>query len=78
MSEWSDTATDYEGAQRWVLGGAFENVPHANNFGVRVGFYPEETANWVGFRLVMIPEPGTGLLVLAGLLGLAGRRRARA
>jgi len=27
---------------------------------------------------VMIPEPGTGLLVIAGLLGLAVRRRARA
>jgi formylglycine-generating enzyme required for sulfatase activity len=28
-----------------------------------------------GFRLVMIPEPSTGLLVIAGLLGLAGWRR---
>jgi hypothetical protein len=26
----------------------------------------------------MIPEPGTGLLVIAGLLGLAGWRRASA
>ena len=32
----------------------------------------------VGFRLAMIPEPGTGLLVIAGLLGFAGWRRARA
>jgi formylglycine-generating enzyme required for sulfatase activity len=32
----------------------------------------------VGFRLAMIPEPGTGLLVLGGLIGLAGWRRARA
>jgi len=31
-----------------------------------------------GFRLAMIPEPGTGALVLAGLLGLVGGRRARA
>jgi formylglycine-generating enzyme required for sulfatase activity len=31
-----------------------------------------------GFRLVMIPEPGTGLLVIAGMLGLAGWRRTRA
>ena len=35
-------------------------------------------ANSIGFRLAMIPEPGTGLLVIAGLLGLAGWRRARA
>ncbi len=30
----------------------------------------------IGFRLAMIPEPSTGLLVIAGLLGLAGWRRA--
>jgi len=29
----------------------------------------------LGFRLVLIPEPGTGLLVIAGLLGLASWRR---
>jgi formylglycine-generating enzyme required for sulfatase activity len=29
----------------------------------------------IGFRVAMIPEPGTGLLVMAGLLGLAGWRR---
>jgi hypothetical protein len=27
---------------------------------------------------VVAPEPGTGLLLIAGLLGLAGWRRARA
>jgi formylglycine-generating enzyme len=32
----------------------------------------------IGFRLAMIPEPGNGLLVIAGLLGLAGWRRGRA
>jgi PEP-CTERM motif-containing protein len=30
----------------------------------------------LGFR-VATPEPGTGLLVIAGMLGLAGRRRTR-
>jgi hypothetical protein len=29
-----------------------------------------------GFRLAMIPEPSTGLLVIVGLLGLAYRRSA--
>jgi hypothetical protein len=29
----------------------------------------------IGFRLAMIPEPSTGPLVIAGLLGLAGQRR---
>jgi hypothetical protein len=33
----------------------------------------------IGFRVAStIPEPGTGLLVIAGLLGIAGWRRARA
>jgi formylglycine-generating enzyme len=32
----------------------------------------------VGFRVAMVPEPNTGLLVLAGLLGLAGWRRVHA
>jgi PEP-CTERM motif len=27
---------------------------------------------------IVTPEPSTGLLVIAGLLGFAGRRRARA
>lgn len=31
-----------------------------------------------GFRVAMVPEPGTGLLVIAGMLGLAGWRRTRA
>jgi len=30
----------------------------------------------IGFRLAMLPEPGTGLLVIAGLLTLAGWSRA--
>ena len=28
-----------------------------------------------GFRLVMIPEPGSGVLMIAGMLGLTGWRR---
>jgi PEP-CTERM putative exosortase interaction domain len=31
----------------------------------------------IGIRLAMIPEPSTGLLVSAGLLGLVGRRKGR-
>ncbi|HEX5065811.1 MAG TPA: PEP-CTERM sorting domain-containing protein, partial [Myxococcota bacterium] len=32
---------------------------------------------FLGFRLAMIPEPSTGLLVIAGLLGLGRTRAAR-
>jgi len=31
----------------------------------------------IGFRLAMVPEPSTGLLVITGLHGVAGRRKAR-
>jgi formylglycine-generating enzyme len=36
---------------------------------------PSEFSSLIGFRLVVIPEPNTGLLVIAGLLGLVRRRR---
>jgi PEP-CTERM putative exosortase interaction domain len=41
----------------------------------RGSFPPSEDFAAIGFRLVMIPEPGTGLLVVAGLVGLGVRRR---
>jgi hypothetical protein len=40
-----------------------------------LGTFPTNEGNVVGFRLAMIPEPSTGLLVATGLLGLAFRRR---
>jgi formylglycine-generating enzyme required for sulfatase activity len=44
-----------------------------------VRFASEGEVSNFGFRLAMIvPEPGTGLLVIAGLFGLAGWRRAHA
>jgi formylglycine-generating enzyme required for sulfatase activity len=39
---------------------------------------PDHESATTGFRLAMIPEPGTGLLVIAGLTSLGGWRRARA
>jgi Sulfatase-modifying factor enzyme 1/PEP-CTERM motif len=43
----------------------------------RQGYSASAATTSVGFRLVMIPEPSTGLLVIAGLLGLAGWRTRR-
>jgi formylglycine-generating enzyme required for sulfatase activity len=40
--------------------------------------YPDEEGGGIGFRLAYIPEPSTGLLVFAGLLGITGWRRVRA
>jgi hypothetical protein len=39
--------------------------------------YPVNEEYIYGFRLAMIPEPSTGLLMAAGLLGLGGWRRVR-
>jgi hypothetical protein len=39
---------------------------------------PTDRVRNFGFCVAMVPEPSTGLLVIAGLLGLAGWRRAGA
>jgi sulfatase modifying factor 1 len=80
LEEWTDTkcaAPCY-----FTRGGSFVYV------GDLAASYRDTAAStaaseYLGFRLVMIPggyvpEPSTGLLVVAGLLGLAGGRRARA
>jgi PEP-CTERM putative exosortase interaction domain len=36
---------------------------------------PDAESLNLGFRLAMVPEPSTGLLVIAGLLGLSARTR---
>jgi hypothetical protein len=36
---------------------------------------PSSESEFGGFRLAMIPEPGTGLLVVLGLVGFGGWRR---
>jgi hypothetical protein len=41
--------------------------------GSRLADVPSNETRVEGFRLVMIPEPATGLLVAAGLIGLASR-----
>jgi formylglycine-generating enzyme required for sulfatase activity len=69
--EWNEAIVDsfYRG---W-RGGAFDQSPIYLNASERI--FSDPTFG-IGFRLVMIPEPGTGLLLLAGLLGLVRRPRA--
>jgi formylglycine-generating enzyme required for sulfatase activity len=74
VSEWSEAKSD---SLRGFRGGSFSSF---EDFSAEQNSFADPTANFnkAGFRLVMIPEPGTGLLVIAGLLGFAGWRRARA
>jgi len=70
--EWSE-AISASGAGREIRGGAFTGG------GMGVGFelsdVPSNETVVEGFRLVMIPEPSTGLLVALGLIGLGRMRR---
>jgi len=85
--EWNETiaATGSSVAGRGLRGGFWGSCCPSSDFaagGAYFGYLPGEDDGAVGFRVAMIPggyvpEPGTGLLVIAGLLGLAGWRRAR-
>lgn len=59
-----------------MQGGSFAHDASFTAF-VGIGFLPSYEDPYLGFRLVAIPEPSTGLLVGAGLLSLAARGRAR-
>jgi len=71
--EWNETIT---GSNRGFRGGQFGSGPGDLAASARHDTSPG-LEGAVGIRLVMIPEPGTGLLVIAGLVGLAGRSRGR-
>jgi sulfatase modifying factor 1 len=76
VAEWNETIIG--GSGRGLRGGTYQNSP--SDLASSVRYSPgaaSETPGW-GFRLVMIPEPSTNLLVIAGLLGLAAYRRQRA
>src|SRR5262249_30257323 len=72
LSEWNEAIINT--INRRFRGGAYANV--STNHGAAGGGMGSPTleTNTLGFRVVLVPEPGTGLLVVAGLLGLAFRR----
>ena len=75
--EWNEAII---GSNRGNRGGSFTDSPFYLSTTPRFSRRPTEENAVAGFRLVMIPapEPGTGLLVVAGLLGLGVRRRVSA
>jgi formylglycine-generating enzyme required for sulfatase activity len=73
--EWNETVNLDD--SRGVRGGNFYD-PGALGASNRSSLGPITEWAVLGFRVAMIPEPGTGLLVMGGLLGLAGWRRVRA
>lgn len=75
--EWLET-TYVSGAFHAQRGGSFDFVAADLGAGVQRLGTPTDQVEFVGFRVAMVPEPGTGLLLSAGLLGLALRARRRA
>jgi len=78
--EWDEAIiSSSSGPCRGIRGGSFGNIALFLSASVLPGCDdPSRESSTAGFRLVLIPEPGTGLLVIAGLLRLTARRRGRA
>jgi hypothetical protein len=78
--EWNEAKI---AGDRGLRGGSFDTAPDHLAASFRSSTGATYEVGSFGFRLAMIPggyvpEPSTGLLVVAGLLGLASWRRARA
>jgi len=76
VKEWDEGTA--AGPVRRVRGGSFFSY-ESNNASwayTVVPVYPEAwESSDIGFRLALIPEPSTGLLVAVGFIGIAVRRR---
>ena len=80
VMEWNEESPfGSPGSARGVRGGSFLDG-NSNGLDAQTGGSGDPTLElgFLGFRVAMIPEPGTGLLVITGLLGLAGWRRVHA
>jgi formylglycine-generating enzyme required for sulfatase activity len=73
ISEWNETIP--YSARRGVRGGSFGGNTTYIAAAYRGFTDPYYESYDRGFRVAMIPEPGTGLLLMTGMLGLAAWRR---
>lgn len=71
--EWNEAVIG--GSSRGVRGGVFHQPAVLTAAGFRHQSDPTGEDNLIGIRVAMIPEPGTGLLLMTGLLGLAYRQK---
>jgi formylglycine-generating enzyme required for sulfatase activity len=72
--EWNEQIVG--GLGRGIRGGGWDFVAGFLAASYRGGVDPSGEGDDVGFRVAsLVPEPGTGLLVMTGILGLAARRR---
>ncbi len=73
VTEWTEAISGFERAMR---GGSFGDTPDRLATSYRIDNDPSWDFVDGGFRVgSLIPEPSTGLLVMVGMLGLAGWRR---
>jgi formylglycine-generating enzyme required for sulfatase activity len=74
--EWNDAIISGPNrAYRGLRGGAFNASASYLAASCRCSLGPEYELNDIGFRVASIPEPGTGSLLILGMLSLASWRR---
>jgi len=74
--EWNETRIS--GLSRGLRGGDYHLDPYGLAASDRNSTFRAAQGMDIGFRVAMIPEPSTGLLVMTGMVGLAAWRRRRA
>jgi formylglycine-generating enzyme required for sulfatase activity len=76
VQEWNESIVF--GSNRVIRGGSWDTLPNFLAASARPNRTPDSEFNFIGFRVATIPEPGSGLLLMMGLLSWASWRRRHA